>query len=438
MAKRVEIEVWASWRGFRSPVRMGLLSAALVRNREVFEFSYDDDWLQHPWVRKLSPELRFDPRLHSSHGPQHPPKDHSNFGMFLDSCPDRWGRTLLDRREERRARAEGRPKRTLRESDYLLGVFDEHRIGGLRFRLGPDAPFLDDDRALASPPWASLAELERISRRLEDRDVADDPSYQQWLQMLVAPGRSLGGARPKASVVDDQGCLWIAKFPSKSDDDDIGAWEWVVHALANKAGVITATAQTRRFASQHHTFLTKRFDRTDDGERLHFVSAMTQLGRMDGEADASYIELADVLIGQGSRPNQDLEQLWRRVVFNVCVSNVDDHLRNHGFLLEPTGWTLAPAYDMNPVAHGDGLALNISESDNALDLQLAREVAGLFRVGKQRAEAIITEVRDAVGTWRETAEVVGLDRAARERMAPAFRVGERGSPGAQSHRRRPR
>ena len=416
-AKR-SVDVVADWVELGGATRMGALHAIHVRNKEVFSFEYDPAWLERDAARSLDPALRLFP------GPQYAPQGRENFGVFLDSAPDRWGRVLMQRREALRARREGRKERHLFELDYLLGVFDGHRMGALRYRID-DGPFLDDDAELASPPWTKLRELEAASLVLERRGVEDDPEYGKWLGMLIAPGRSLGGARPKASVLDERQRLWIAKFPSSQDTDDLGAWEKVAHALATRAGVTIPEAKAQRLGSRHHTFLSRRFDRTPGGARLHFASAMTLLQRADGEPGASYLELAEIIIQQGARPTTDLEQLWRRIVFNVCISNVDDHLRNHGFLLEAKGWALAPAYDMNPVATGDGLTLNISETDNAQDLELVREVAKFFRVGARRAETIIGEVRESVRSWREEAGAAGISRGDQERMARAFRLGER-------------
>ena len=251
--------------------------------------------------------------------------------------------------------------------------------------------------------------------------------------MLIAPGGSLGGARPKASVRDEDERLWIAKFPSRHDQEDIGAWERVVHDLAERAGIFVPEAQLRRFGSTdrggsgNHTFLTRRFDRTDGGGRLHFASAMTLLDRIDGQSGddgVSYIELVDLLMRLGANPSADLEQLWRRIVFFICVSNTDDHLRNHGFMLEPAGWTLAPAYDMNPDPQGAGLTLNISETDNAQDIDLALSVASVFRVKKSRAREIVSEVIGVVTDWRSVAASLGLAVSAQDRMRRAFRVVE--------------
>lgn len=276
---------------------------------------------------------------------------------------------------------------------------------------------------MAAPPWASLRELEYASLQLERADAVLDPDYLKWLFLLVAPGSSLGGARPKASVVDERGQLWIAKFPSRQDEHDVGAWEAVVNELAQAAGLQVATGRAQRFGSRHHTFLSKRFDRTAAGERFHFASAMTLLGYQDGtdyQDGASYLELAGILIQQGSHVAQDLPELWRRIVFNICVSNTDDHLRNHGFLLTPQGWQLAPAFDLNPIRYGQGLKLNISETDNALDLDLAREVAPYFRLSAAQAETILTQVITAVRQWPTVAGSYRLPRQEQELMVGCF------------------
>lgn len=425
MSRQRVIEVVADWVGLGGPTLMGQLTATPARGEEVFAFEYDKAWLSAPSLQELDPSMA----LYA--GRQYPAKGRDNFGVFLDSCPDRWGRVLMRRREAQLARAERRAERRLLESDYLLGVHDGHRMGALRFRIGNR--FLDDNDELASPPWTSLRELEHASLELERHGVEDDPDYGRWLGMLIAPGGSLGGARPKASVRDEHDRLWIAKFPSRNDDDDIGAWEAVVHELARRAGVAVPEAQLRRFGSKkgsgqgHRTFLSRRFDRTDDGGRLHFASAMTLTDRVDGQSaedGVSYIELADLLMRLGSRPSADLEQLWRRIVFSICVSNTDDHLRNHGFMLEPNGWTLAPAYDMNPDPHGAGLKLNISETDNAQDIDLALSVAPVFRVKEKHARQIVTGVTDAVKQWRPVATSYGLPRRAQDRIRRAFRVAE--------------
>jgi len=417
------IVVYADWEGCYGPILMGYLYAELLRGKEIFSFEYDEKWLQSERKLLIDPELQFYPGLHYLNDD----KKH-NFGIFLDSSPDRWGRMLMRRREAALARVENRTQRNLFETDYLLGVHDEHRMGALRFKSDIGGPFLNDNAEMASPPWTSIRELEQISLRLEDEGVIDDPEYLHWLSMLIAPGSSLGGARPKASVVDENGHLWIAKFPSKNDTEDAGAWEILTYELALMSGVKMATAMAKKFSTQKHTFLTKRFDRTETGARIHFASAMTMLGRTDGEDysdGVSYLDLVEFLLKQGCNVKEDLEQLWRRIVFSICVSNTDDHLRNHGFILTPKGWKLSPAYDINPVATGKGLKLNISEDDNALDLDLALSVCAYFRIDSNKAKEIIEEVKSAVRNWPKIAKKHAISKSEQALMAPAFSRADR-------------
>lgn len=384
----------------------------------MFSFEYDEVWLKSGNAQILDPDLQ----LFS--GPQYLGEKKGNFGIFLDSSPDRWGRVLMKKQEAFLARQEDRKEKNLFETDFLLGVFDGHRMGALRFKEDQNGPFLNDNKENASPPWVSIRELEQASLELE-KDDGDDSENLKWLHLLVAPGSSLGGARPKASIVDLKNILWIAKFPSRNDRHDIGAWEMVVQKLAVSAGLNVAEAMTGTYNSKHHTFLTKRFDRTSRGERVHFASAMTLLGQTDGadfHGGVSYLDLAEFIVRHGVHVNRDLEELWRRIVFYICVRNTDDHLRNHGFLLMDGGWTLSPAYDINPVETGTGLSLNISKNDNALELGLALEVAPYFRVSETRANEIIAIVKKSTTQWDYWAEKYGISRAERDVMAKAFRV----------------
>jgi len=414
--------VYADWESLKGPILMGTLSATHLRGKEIFSFEYNKDWLKSKYVQILDPDLQ----LYS--GLQYlGDEKKSNFGIFLDSSPDRWGRILMRRREAAIARTEERTPNNLYETDYLLGVYDGNRMGGIRFKLELNGPFLNNNKEIASPPWTSIRELEQISLRLEDDDVINDPDYLKWLNMLVVPGSSLGGARPKASILDNNGSLWIAKFPSKNDQSDIGGWEIVTYELAIAAGINMIESQAKKFTSNNHTFLTKRFDRTENGSRIHFASAMTLLGHIDGEDSSdgiSYLELAEFITSKGVKINEDLEQLWRRIVFSICVSNTDDHLRNHGFILTSQGWVLSPAYDINPVETGNGLKLNITENDNALDLKLALEVCIYFRLSQKRAEEIIEEVKSSVKNWRKFASKYGISNAEQELKSRAFQQSE--------------
>ncbi|QEW06309.1 type II toxin-antitoxin system HipA family toxin [Nitrincola iocasae] len=410
-----DIYVYADWVD-EEPTLVGTLTAEQVRGKEHFSFAYALDWLQ----RGDAPYLQVDPELHLFEGIQHKGDDY-NFRVFLDSCPDRWGRVLMQRREAVLARQDGRRPKTLYESDYLLGVFDQYRMGALRFKTDRHGAFLDDDERLSAPPITSLRELEHAVCQIEQNVDLDDPEYMKWLFMLISPGSSLGGARPKASVIDEEGNLWIAKFPSQQDDHDIGAWEFLAYRLAVEAGIVMADSRIERFNSPHHTFLTKRFDRERE-RRMHFSSAMTQLGYYDGEDGASYLELAEFLTNHGSNTQHDLAELWRRIVFNIAVSNVDDHLRNHGFLFEGKGWKLSPAYDINPTAIANGLHLNIDDKDNSLSYELAFEVIEFFQLSQQQAEEIFVKVLASVGQWREIANQIGISRAEQDVMKFAFNI----------------
>jgi len=415
---RRRIEVFAHWSELAQPTLMGTLYAIPGKGKEIFSFEYDSNWLKGKQSRRL------DPLLGLYRGPQYTLDERQNFGIFLDSSPDRWGRILMQRREAFKARENRSKPKILNESDYLLGVYDGHRMGALRFRTDPEGPFLNDNNEQAAPPWASLRELENACLQIEKDDADANPKYGKWLKMLIAPGSSLGGARPKASVIDEKGHLWIAKFPSASDEFDIGGWEKVVHQLAKSSKINVAVASSQCFSSRHHTYLNRRFDRTEDGARLHFASAMTLLNHIDGDnasTGVSYLELVNFISKEGANVTKDLEQLWRRIVFFICVSNVDDHLRNHGFMLHPKGWALSPAYDMNPSPTGDGLRLNISETDNSQDFGLALSVIEYFRIKRPQAEKTIREVIEKVKNWRSIATVAGISNREQERMKPAFR-----------------
>ena len=415
------IGVYADWEGIDGPLRLGWLHARKTRQTEKFEYEHDPLALQN---RALS-AIRIDPGINPFTGAQFPVEGRNMFGVFSDSCPDRWGRLLMKRRLERDIRDGLYDANTrLGESDYLLGVHDVFRAGALRYRLNDTGHFLDDQDAIAAPPFIELHALERASRELENDPDNRAPEGREWLRMLIAPGGSLGGARPKASVADRNNHLWIAKFPSTRDTYDVGGWELVINALAKACGLRVASAVAKRYASDFHCFMVKRFDRTAAGGRLHFASAMTLTSRVDGDdasTGASYLELAEVLMRNGSNTDQDLQELWTRIVFNILVSNTDDHLRNHGFILEPGhGWRLSDAYDLNPTPMGDGLKLNITEHDNALDLELAREVAGFFRVNLGDADEIIADCISSVSHWRTVAQAVGFSQREQDYMAPAF------------------
>jgi len=407
--------VYADWIGLKGPQLMGELSVQHIKGKEVFSFSYDKEWLQSDNAQTIDPDLQ----LYS--GPQYLPSGKSNFGVFLDSSPDRWGRVLMDRREALIAKREDRRIKKLFEEDYLLGVFDVHRVGALRFKTELDGPFLNDNKGLASPPFTSLRELENASIQLEKGILKDDVSLK-WINLLLAPGASLGGARPKASVRDPAGNLWIAKFPSVNDKTDVGAWEMIANELAVRSGINISEAKLKKFNTPHHTFLSKRFDRLKD-KRIHFASAMTLLGHSDGVEGVSYLDLAAFLVRHGASTNEDLEELWRRIVFNIAIKNTDDHPRNHGFILAKKGWRLSPAFDVNPIYYGKGLTLNISETDNSLDFDLALSVIEYFRVKEKKARSIIASIKQAINGWKAIAAKFKISRTELTLMEQAFEFG---------------
>ena len=412
MSNRTTVYVYADWLGLPEPSLMGKLHRAIIRGEEVLAFEYESAWLQQ------GEALSLDPRLQLVAGRQYPDASGA-FGLLTDSAPDRWGRLLIQRRAA--LETAGKP-RALYESDYLLAVADTTRMGALRFKLDREGSFVAKDSALSVPPMHQLRELEQVSLNFEAADVGDS-HYVEWLQMLLAPGTSLGGARPKASVIDPAGNLWIAKFPSRNDEFDVGAWEGLVHQLAKQAGLRTGIARSEAFSSVGHTFLSQRFDR-DHRNRIHFASAMNLLGYQDGagaKTGASYLDLVEFIERNGADVDTDLAELWKRIVFNICIHNTDDHLRNHGFLLVTgRGWRLSPVYDLNPQPWPGGLALNIDDASNACDLDLARSVGRYFRLSDMQQDTIIVDVREALSDWDKMAEKSRIRRSEIESMRRVF------------------
>jgi serine/threonine-protein kinase HipA len=394
-----------------APQLMGRLWARVRKNKESATFEYDDAWLQHPARFSLEPALQLGP------GPFHTSADTPMFGAIGDSAPDRWGRALMRRMERRRAEREGGgPPRTLQEIDFLLLVDDEARQGALRFAEREGGPFLREEGVKRIPPLVELPKLLAAAEHvIEEKDTEED------LRLLFAPGSSLGGARPKASVIEKDGHLAIAKFPRKDDEINTVAWEAVALALAKKAGITVPAARVQTVAKKP-VLLLRRFDR-DGKRRIPFLSAMSMLGSKDNDA-RSYLEIVDALRQHGAEPKADMEALWRRLVFNILISNTDDHLRNHGFLYAGReGWRLSPAYDLNPVPTDIKpriLATAINEDDNAASLALAMEVAAYFELDAASAGRIAAEVGNAVAKWRDEAARHGLSKAEIDRMMSAF------------------
>lgn len=393
-----------------TPHLAGRLWARLRKDKESATFEYDPEWLQHRARFSLEPALTL------GAGSFHTPAGIPMFGAIGDSAPDRWGRALMRRMSRRQAEREGHAVRTLQEIDYLLMVDDEARQGALRFAERAGGPFLREHDALRIPPLVELPRLLSASERVVDEQDTDED-----LRLLFAPGSSLGGARPKASVRLRDGSLAIAKFPRKDDEINTVLWESVALALAAKAGIAVPTATLEEVAGKPVLIVT-RFDRSGT-RRIPFLSAMSMLGAKDNET-RSYLEIVDVLRQHGAAPREDMEVLWRRIVFNVLISNTDDHLRNHAFIYEgQNGWRLSPAYDLNPVPTDIKprvLTTAITEDDTTASLDLAFKVAGYFEMTDERARTIAKEVAGSASGWRAEAARQVLARPQIERMASAF------------------
>ena len=408
------IEVCAGWLE-NDPV-IGCCYIDRARGSEVISFEFQKQWLvQHPG-------LLLDPELLNMTGRQYPVKGKYCFGFLSDSAPDRWGRKLMERREMIDAVHEKRTKRKLLESDYILGVHDRGRIGGLRFRNCAGA-FLSDRAELEAPPMTELRKLEHASLELEEKRGNEE----EWIRTLIAPGSSLGGARPKANVVDADGSIWIAKFPSRRDGINTGAWEMVAHELAVKCGLNVPEAKIMNVSDYGSIFLSKRFDRIPgetEMKRVHFASAMTMLGEQDESGEQhSYLELLSFLEENSGSAEKDCKELWRRIVFNICITNADDHLRNHGFLLQDNMWRLSPAYDMNPAYDQSQLSLAVNFEDPSRNIDNAIQVADYFRFGKEEAKMEVQTIRTTINKqWRYLAKKYGVPKAEQDLMAPAFQA----------------
>jgi serine/threonine-protein kinase HipA len=411
---KTDIFVYAHWLGMNEPKLIGILSAHQGKGRKSFSFEYEKEWL------KSNQSFLLDPDIQYYAGPQFPVSK-ENFGIFLDSMPDTWGRTLMKRRASALAKEQGKSPSNLYEIDFLLGVYDESRMGALRFKLDPKGAFLDNTAHSPTPPWSSVGQLQHAVDLIESDK--DNDEVQKWLAQLIAPGSSLGGARPKANIIDEHKHLWIAKFPSKNDTIDKAAWEYLSYQLALKAGINMSESKISKVPGKFNTFFTKRFDRIKS-ERIHFASAMTMTGNNEDilkNTTASYLDIAEVIQQYGANIKEDLAQLWKRIIFNILISNTDDHLRNHGFILSNKGWILSPAYDINPSVDKNGLSLNIDMDNNDLDIELAKSVGEYFRLNMNAMNNIILEVAQAVNQWEVLANKIGISRIEQEIMRNAFK-----------------
>ena len=401
------LEVWID-SDLQPQTRVGTLFNA----HGTVRFEYDKTWL------KGGPAFLLDPTLTLDEAPFFPGDGSSNFGVFLDSSPDRWGQKLMQRREGLQARDAKRLPRGLNAWDFLVGVQDETRQGALRFRLEGTETYLGAEKNSA-PPVTSLRELEAIAEALSEEKVENLDDLRRWLAVLVAPGASLGGARPKANFRDADKSLWIAKFPAADDQGDVALWEHVLHTLARRADIDVPYVRLARLNSKFHTLCSKRFDRDGQGNRVFYASAFTMLRKVENSNDASYIDIAQFIQDNGASPAADLERLFRRVAFNVCVGNRDDHLRNHGFLLGIDGWRLAPAFDVNPSPKAQHV-LSIDGSTNESDLAAVHGSAWAYGLDAKQADDIIERVMAVVDDWELEASKQGLSAGEILEVSPAF------------------
>ena len=396
--------VYADFDWLKETELVGELGYASFRGSDSYSFKFADSWIKKYNAITLSEDLNNYP------GIQYTQPNKDIFGCFADALPDRWGRTLLLRREQILAQEDNRPVRRLSSFEFLTGIDDFSRMGGFRFKETPDGKFINADNSLRIPPLTDLRELIAASKEIEKSEDANTLPEKRWVAQLVQPGSSLGGARPKANVVDIDRSIYVAKFPSLKDDYDAGLWEHLCHLLAKNAGINVAETKVLEINDKHHTLLSRRFDRTNEGKRIHFASAMTLLGLNDGDNATTghgYIDIVDFIISGCTDVDANLRELFRRVAFNICVGNSDDHFRNHGFLLTAKGWTLSPAYDMNPTLN-DHQSLLINSKTNESDLSILLNSCEEYMLTNEVAKGIIDDVVAAVKDWQTLANKLGV------------------------------
>jgi serine/threonine-protein kinase HipA len=408
--------VYADFDWLKDVELIGELSFENLRGSENYGFQYSKEWL------KNHSDILFGDDINNYPGMQYTQPGKDIFGCFSDALPDRWGRMLLNRREQILALEEKRPIRKLSSFDHLSGIDDFSRIGGFRFKTDPNQDFINQHSSLQIPPLTSLRALMQATLEIEHSEEKNELPDKKWINQLVQPGSSLGGARPKASIVDENKKLYIAKFPSSNDDYDVGLWEHFSHLLAQKAGINVATSRVIPGLEKYHTFLSERFDRTKEGKRIHFASAMTMLGRTDGDNYANgygYLDIVDFILKGCTNVEDNLRELYRRVAFNICVGNTDDHFRNHGFLLIAKGWTLSPAYDINPSLN-DYQSLLISATSNESNLNILLESCEEYMLDKQLCSDIIQQVVSVVKSWKTLANRLQIPKSEMDRFSERF------------------
>ena len=408
--------VYADFDWLPKPIPVGELGYESLRGSDSYSFKYDNNWLRSYGNLFLSADINNYPGL------QYTGQDKDIFGCFSDALPDRWGRMLLNRREQIIATEEKRPIKKLSSFDYLIGIDDFSRMGAFRFKEKKDGSFINSLTSLRIPPLTDIRTLVSASMEIEKSEELNRTPEKKWLIQLINPGTSLGGARPKSGIINDKGQLCIAKFPSRNDDYDVSLWEHLCHILAKNCGINAAETSAINIGEKHHALLSTRFDRTSDGKRKHFASALTLLGLTDGDnakTGHGYLDIVDFIVQNCCNVQDNLCELFRRVAFNIAIGNSDDHFRNHGFILTPKGWTLSPAYDINPTLN-NYQALLINSDTNQADLNILIDSAEEYMIEKDYAIQIISEVTSGVKQWKAIATRIGAANREMEMFEQVF------------------
>ena len=402
-----KIYVYADFNWLKKVELVGELSMQSIRGKENYSFEFSKDWLKNYGSIQLSDDIN------NYTGIQYCQQNNEIFGCFADSLPDRWGRTLILRREQILAMEEKRPVRRLTEFDFLTGIDDYTRIGGFRYKIDPTGEFINTSNKLQIPPITEIKELVRASNEIELSEEKNTLPQKKWLFQLIQPGTSLGGARPKATIIDENKHLYIAKFPSRNDLYDVGLWEHLSHLLAKESGLNCSESKVIKAGNKYHTLLSKRFDRTADNKRIHYASAMTMLGLKDGcnaNTGNGYLDIVNYIIKNCCNVDYNLKELYRRVAFNISIGNSDDHFRNHGFLLTPQGWTLSPAFDINPsLSKEQSLLINSYTSKS--DLNILLDSCEEYMLNHNTAKQIIEEVLKGISKWKSLANKINIPQS---------------------------
>ena len=402
-----KIYVYADFNWLKKVELVGELSMQSIRGKESYSFEFSKDWLKNYGSIQLSDDIN------NYTGIQYCQQNNEIFGCFADSLPDRWGRTLILRREQILAMEEKRPVRRLTEFDFLTGIDDYTRIGGFRYKIDPTGEFINTSNKLQIPPITEIKELVRASNEIELSEEKNTLPQKKWLFQLIQPGTSLGGARPKATIIDENKHLYIAKFPSRNDLYDVGLWEHLSHLLAKESGLNCSESKVIKTGNKYHTLLSKRFDRTADNKRIHYASAMTMLGLKDGcnaNTGNGYLDIVNYIIKNCCNVDYNLKELYRRVAFNISIGNSDDHFRNHGFLLTPQGWTLSPAFDINPsLSKEQSLLINSYTAKS--DLNILLDSCEEYMLNHNTAKQIIEEVLKGISKWKLLANKINIPQS---------------------------